>query len=189
MLNFVLSKAQTALLIVDAQDKVFAAVDHSNSVLQTIIRVIKAFQILDIPIVVSEQYPEGLGQTVLPIRNSLGQDYRPWKKTTFSCMDDPLFSKHVEDSSLTQWILVGIEAHICVLQTAKGLLKLGKQVVVLNDAISSRSIYDFSTGIAEMRDAGVRISCSETILFELLQNSHCPEFKEVSRLIKSRCND
>lgn len=83
-----------------------------------------------------------------------------------------------------QWVLIGIEAHVCVLQTAKDLIAEGKQVVVLNDAIGSRSIYDFSTAIAEMRDCGVRITSTETILFELLRNSQAAEFKAMSQLIK-----
>ena len=189
MLNFTLSKERTALLVVDVQDKIFAVVDHSNDVLQTILRVIKSFQVLNLPIFVTEQYPKGLGPTVLPVRNALGPDYIPWTKTTFSCLDDPDCLKSIEQLPAVQWVLVGVEAHVCVLQTAKSLLKLGKQVTILNDAISSRSVYDFSTSIAEMRDAGVRISCSETILFELLRDSSSDSFKEISQLIRSRCDN
>ena len=108
-------------------------------------------------------------------------------KTTFSGLDDSAFLTHVMSCPYTQWIVAGIEAHICVLQTAKSLLKAQKQVVVLNDAISSRSIYDFSTAIAEMRDAGVRVTCSETVLFELLKDAKHPQFKAISELIKSCC--
>ena len=187
MLNFNLSKKQTGLLIIDMQDKVFAAVERGHEILQTIIKVMKGLQILNIPIYLSEQYPQGLGETLLPIKTVLGNDYKPWKKTTFSCIDDSSFLSFIKESSIEQWILVGIEAHVCVLQTAKGLIKQGKQVVVLNDAITSRSIFDFSTAIAEMRDAGIRISCSETILFELLQDCRSPEFKQISQLIKSHC--
>jgi nicotinamidase-related amidase len=187
MSNFTLLRNQAALLIVDMQGKVFAAVDHGNDILQTILRVLKGFQALVIPVFVSEQCPDKLGESMLPVRIALGNDYKPYKKTTFSCVADPEFLAFVKNSGLTQWVLVGIEAHVCVLQTAKDLLNLGMEVVVLNDAISSRSIYDFSTGIAEMRDAGVRISCAETVLFELLRDSRSPEFKEISQLVKSRC--
>lgn len=185
MSNFTHSKKQTGLLIIDMQDKVFSTIDHGREVLQTILKLIKGCQLLHLPIFLSEQYPEGLGLTLLPIRTVLGNDYKPWKKTTFSCLDDPQLASHIKESSIEQWIVVGIEAHICVLQTVKGLLKLGKQVTVLNDAISSFSIYDFSTGIAEMRDVGARISSSETILFELTCDSLAPEFKQMSQLIKS----
>lgn len=177
-MTFTLVKEKTALLIIDMQDKVFSAVENGNEALQSILKVIKGFQILHLPIFLSEQYPEGLGTTVLPLKTLLGEAYKPLVKTTFACTE-------VQNLPFEQWVLVGIEGHICVLQTAKGLLQAGKQAVVLNDAIASRSIYDFSTSIAEMRDAGVRISCSEAVLFELLKDSKAPEFKQISQLIKS----
>lgn len=142
---------------------------------------------MHLPVYLSEQYPEGLGATIKPIREQLADQYHPLVKSAFSCIDDPAISKLVKTSLRQQWILVGIEAHICVLETAKGLLQLGHDVVVLNDSISSRSIYDYSTAIAEMRDIGVRISCAETVLFELLKDSKAPEFKQISQLIKSKC--
>lgn len=185
MSNFNLSKQDTALLIVDMQDKVFAAVDRGREVMQTILKVIKGFQIFNLPIYLSEQYPEGLGQTLLPLRTLLGNAYKPWTKTTFSCMEDANFRQNFSHAPIEKWVLVGIEAHICVLQTAKGLIKAEKKVVVLNDGITSRSIYDFSTAIAEMRDAGVRISSCETVLFELMHDSNASEFKQISQLIKS----
>lgn len=184
--NFTLSRHQTALLIVDMQDKVFAAVDKGCDIIDSTLRVIEGLKILHCPILVSEQYPQGLGATISPVQMALGNLYQPWKKTTFSCLDDPAFLQHIQALPYQQWILVGLEAHVCILQTAKGLTNLGKQVVVLNDAISSRSIYDYSTAIAEMRDAGVRISSSETVLFELLRDAKAPEFKQISDLIKSR---
>lgn len=184
---FTLVPTQTVLLIVDMQEKMFAAVDRGPDILYTMCKLIKGFQILKLPVLISEQYPEGLGPTVPPLKTLLGEDYSPWVKSTFSCLNDQAFADYVEASPHLQWVVVGIEAHVCVLQTVKGLLKLGKQVTVLNDAITSRSIYDFSTAIAEMRDAGARISCAETVLFELLQDSQHPQFKEISQLIKSRC--
>lgn len=188
MPSFTLQPSQTVLLIVDMQEKLFATVDRSSDVLHTLCQLVKGFQILKLPILQSEQYPQGLGQTVAPLQALLGDDYHPWIKSTFSCLDDPDFFDCVISLPYQQWIVVGIEAHICVLQTVKGLLKVGKQVTVLNDAITSRSVYDFSTAIAEMRDAGARISCTETILFELLKDSKHPEFKSISNLIKTRCD-
>jgi nicotinamidase-related amidase len=99
-------------------------------------------------------------------------------------LNDPELNKYLLALPVQQWVLIGIEAHVCVLQTAKDLLRENKQVVVLNDAISSRSIYDFATAIAEMRDCGVRISSAETILFELLKDSKAEEFKQISHLVK-----
>jgi nicotinamidase-related amidase len=188
MVKFTLEPTQTVLLIVDMQEKIFATVDRGSDILNTLCKLVKGFQILDLPILQSEQYPQGLGSTVLPLKNLLDQNYHPWVKSTFSCLDDPHFFNYVISHPYQQWVVAGIEAHICVLQTVKGLLKAGKQVVVPNDAITSRSIYDFSTAIAEMRDAGARISCTETILFELLKDSKHPQFKSISNLIKTCCD-
>jgi nicotinamidase-related amidase len=185
MPNFTLSRQSAGLLVVDIQDKVFAAVDRVHEVLPIMLKVIRGFQILKLPIVISEQYPQGLGETLEPIQEVLGESYQPRIKSTFSCMDDAEFSSYLLNLPIQQWVLIGIEAHICVLQTAKGLVNVGKQVVVLNNAITSRSIYDFSTAIAEMRDDGVRISSMETILFELMRDSQAPEFKQISQLVKT----
>jgi nicotinamidase-related amidase len=188
MTSFTLQSEQTGLLIVDMQEKIFATVDRGSDILNTICKLVKGFQILDLPIFLSEQYPQGLGQTVKPIQAVLGDAYHPWIKSTFSCLDNLDFFNMIISHPHTQWIVVGIEAHICVLQTVKGLLKAGMQVTVLNDAITSRSIYDFSTAIAEMRDAGTRVSCTETVLFELIKDSKHPKFKSISDLIKMRCD-
>jgi nicotinamidase-related amidase len=188
MSGFNLDKKQTALLVVDVQEKVFAAVSRGPEVLQTIVNAVQGFRLFNIPIIVSEQYPKGLGPTVQPLKELLGSAYKPMQKTTFSCMDDPEFFKMASTHSAKQWVVVGIEAHICVLQTAKGLKKIGKEVVVLNDAITSRSIYDFSTAIAEMRDEGIRVSSLETVLFELTGDSQAPEFKQISKLVQTDSN-
>jgi nicotinamidase-related amidase len=185
MPSFTFEPAQTILLIVDMQEKLVEAVERGSEILTTLCKVVKGFQILNLPILISEQYPQGLGSTVMPLQTCLGEAYLPYTKTTFSCLDNPEFMNRVLSLSNLQWVVVGIEAHICVLQTVKGLLKAGKQVAVLNDALSSRSIYDFSTAIAEMRDVGVRVTCAETLLFELLKGSTHPLFKSINALIKS----
>lgn len=188
MSAFTLSREQTALLVIDMQERMFAAVDRGQEVLQTILKTIKGFHLLHRPIYVSEQYPQGLGPTIDSVQQALGGSYQPLVKTTFSCMDEEEVAQFLLSLPIQQWVLVGIEAHVCVLQTAKGLINAGRQVVVLNDAMTSRSIYDFSTAIAEMRDGGIRISCVETVLFELLKDSKAPEFKQISQLVKTRCS-
>lgn len=179
-----LSKGRTGLLVVDVQEKLISLEDRSVEVLQTIQKVIKGFQILKLPILVTEQYPQGLGSTVAGIKSLLGDSQIYLSKTTFSCLGDDSIKDSIKKMGLNQWVIIGIEAHVCVLQTARDLLEAGYHVVVLNDAITSRSVYDFATAIAEMRDYGIRISSSETILFELLHDSTSPEFKKISQLIK-----
>jgi len=184
MLNFKLERDHTGLLIIDVQEKLFPYIERSCEILHAIMQVVEGFKILKMPIFLTEQYPAGLGHTVAKLRNVLPPEQPSCEKTNFSAALEPAFLQFGEAHQINQWVLVGIEAHICVLQTAKELLFDGKQVVVLNDAISSRSIYNFSTAIAEMRDCGVRISSVETILFELLNSSRAPEFKQISQLVK-----
>lgn len=139
---------------------------------------------MGLKIIVTEQYPQGLGSTVAGIKSLLGESGRYLTKTSFSCLGDPNICAELKATGVTQWVIVGIEAHVCVLQTAKDLMAEGYEVTVLNDAITSRSVYDFATAIAEMRDEKIRISSAETIIFELLENSNAPEFKKISQLIK-----
>lgn len=182
--NHKLSRKSVGLLMIDVQEKLFPHVENSCPVMLTLQKAVRGFQILNLPIYVTEQYPQGLGSTVASLKGILGQEQSYFVKTAFSCLDDPLIREQLLKSSIKQWVIIGIEAHVCVLQTVKDLLENKKQVIVLNDAISSRSIYDFSTAIAEMRDFGARISSTETVLFELLRNSKAAEFKEISQLIK-----
>ncbi len=179
-----LDRNHAALLLIDTQEKLFPYVENSCHVMQGIQKIVRGFQTLKMPIFVSEQYPQGLGETVASLKGILGEDQRYMVKTAFSCLDDQAMKKEILDLPVTQWVVIGIEAHVCVLQTVRDLLQVGKQVVVLNDAIGSRSVYDFSTAIAELRDFGARISSTETILFELLRDSKAAEFKEISQLIK-----
>ncbi|MEI8125730.1 MAG: isochorismatase family protein [Parachlamydiaceae bacterium] len=182
--NYRLERAKVGLLVIDVQEKLFPYVENSCLVMQAMQKAIRGFQILHIPIYVTEQYPKGLGDTVAILKGVLGEEQRYLTKTAFSCLDEESVKKELLHESISQWVVIGIEAHVCVLQTVKDLLMNGKQVIVLNDAISSRSIYDFSTAIAELRDCGARISSTETVLFELMRNSKMAEFKEISQLIK-----
>ncbi len=183
--NFVLDRKSTGLLIVDVQEKLFPLVDRSCDVFYNLEKIVKGFKILNLPIEVSEQYPQGLGRTIQPLQDLLGEKQTYSSKTSFSCFgDEAIYKRLRQQTSITQWVIVGIEAHVCVLQTVRDFLRAGLEVVVLNDAITSRSIFDFSTAIAEMRDCGARISSTETVLFELLHDSKAIEFKQISALIK-----
>ena len=184
MKHSLLQRKKAGLLIIDLQEKLFNLVERQCDVMHAMEIVVKGFKILHLPIVVSEQYPEKMGLTVEPIRRLLGDVYHPFPKRSFSCLGSAPLQENILSLPVEQWVLVGIEAHVCILQTAKALMAAGKEVTVLNDAISARSIYDYSTAIAELRDEGARISSVETILFELLENSLAPEFKEISQLIK-----
>ena len=177
-----IKKSDALLIIVDVQEKLFPHIDHACDILEKILILAKGFQILQIPILLTEQYPKGLGHTISPLKTVL-DSIEPYAKTTFSAAHDETIRQEILNCGRNQIILVGLEAHICILQTAKDLLAMGKEVIIVNDAISSRSIYDFSTAIAELRDYGARITSTETLLFELLRDAKTPEFKEITALI------
>jgi len=173
-------------MIVDVQEKLFPLVDHPNEVLNALLKILIGCQKMNLPIVVTEQYPKGLGGTIPQIKQHLPEGQEVLSKTTFSGLKDPKVDQYVLSLPVEQWILVGIEAHVCIMQTAKDLALKGKQVVVANDAISSRSIYDFSTAIAEMKE-WARITSTEAVLFELIGDASSSEFKTCLNLIKGCC--
>ncbi len=136
----------------------------------------KACTLLAIPTLVTEQYPQGLGKTVLSLNE------KPYEKTSFSCLGADCIQGALREKSI--WLIAGIEAHVCVFQTVKDLLKQGYTPVVLQDAISSRHKIDLASSLEEMKRLSIRITTVETVLFELIKDAKHPKFKELSRLIK-----
>lgn len=179
-----LTKEKTGIWVLDVQEKLFPLIDRHEAILENICFAIEAAKLLGLRIFVTEQYPEGLGETVSAIKNCLPEGQILYPKTSFSGYKDPNLRKAVEKDGVDTWILVGIEAHICVLQTAKDLLADKKNVVILNDAISSRSMFDFSTAMGELRECGARISSTETVIYEIVRDASAPEFKALLPLVK-----
>lgn len=181
---FRLRPETAALLVVDVQEKLYPHVDRPCEVLERMRLVVEGVRLLDMPIIASEQYPKGLGPTIKPLKELMEEGVPFPGKTAFSVCADETALEILDKSGRKQWIVIGIEAHVCVLQTVRDLLLRGDDVVVVNDAIASRSVYDFATAIAEMRDMGARISSAETVLFELFHDAKHPKFKDFSTLVK-----
>lgn len=180
----VFAEQTTGLMIVDVQEKLLPLVERSEEIIVGMQLMIEAAKLIGLPIVVTEQYPKGLGKTVGPIKSMLPDDQLYIAKTAFSGWQEPAVREHVRDLGRPQWLLVGIETHVCVLQTARDMQAAGMDVAVINDAVSSRSIFDFSSAIAELRDLGVRLPSVETMIFELVADSTHQQFKAISRLLK-----
>ncbi len=140
----------------------------------------KACSLLEIPTIVTEQYPQGLGKTVA----ALSITTKAYEKTAFSCLGDTIIKKAIMDSGITTWIVAGIESHVCVLQTVRDLVHMKIHPIVVQDAISSRTLLDHQSALQEMRAMNARITTTETLIFELLQDAKHPLFKEISRLVK-----
>ncbi|MFQ6112988.1 MAG: hydrolase [bacterium] len=179
----ILNRKQTGLLIVDVQTKINATMMHPDMVVDSIVKLIKACQILNVPIFITEQYPKGLGPTETRILEAL-QGEAPIQKMTFSCCANEQLVKQLKANNIQQVIVTGIESHVCVQQTALDLLARDLQVHVPKDAVSSRKELDYRTALERMCKAGVILTTVETALFELLQQAGTPEFKEVAKFVK-----
>jgi nicotinamidase-related amidase len=181
--KFILDKEGTVFLIVDIQEKLAAVMEEKGKVVKNNLHLIELAKMIGMPVMVTEQYPKGLGTTVREIREAL-QFYRPIEKMTFDCCGQPTFLDELKEHNKSNVVLTGMETHICVLQTCIGLLKGGINVHVVQDAICSRTRENWTAGNEFMRDAGAVLTSTETVLFQLLKVAGTEEFKAVSRRIK-----
>lgn len=183
MENFFLDKDNAILLIIDIQERLAPVMKVRDSVVHNCLHLIELATTYNIPIVVTEQYPKGLGKTVGEILDVL-QDYSLIEKLTFSCCEEPSFLSEMKKFGRKSVILTGMETHVCVLQTCIGLLHEGFHVHLVKDAACSRSKENWETSVEFMRDAGAVVTCTETVLFQVLQIAGTEEFKAISKRIK-----
>ena len=181
--KFILNKNNALLVIVDIQDKLAVVMKHKEKIVNNCLHLIEAAKLLNIPIVVTEQYPKGLGHTIKEIKEAL-PSYEPLEKVTFDCCKGGSFLKQITSLKRKQIILSGMETHVCVLQTCLSLLKKKYSVHLVSDAVCSRKKGDHLTGRELMRDAGAVITCTETVLFQLLEKAGTLDFKAISKRIK-----
>ncbi len=171
------------LVVVDIQGKL-AQLMHGKEVLFKNIQIlIKAANILSIPILWCQQCPDALGPTIPGIAQLLA-DNEPIDKSAFSCCGNEQFNIKLNKSKRQQFLLCGIETHVCIYQTAADLLAKGFSVDLIADAISSRTPENKQIAINRMAAEGINISCTEMALFELLKTAEHPQFKQIAKLIK-----
>jgi len=182
--KFFLDRNQTVLVIIDVQEKLCRAMDHK--VLERLTANINVLQEtakeLDIPVVVTEQYVKGLGETVHDIRERLAAP--AMEKMTFSCCGDSAFLERIQALKRRQVIVVGMETHVCVLQTVLELLDAGYHVHLVRDAVMSRRKENWFVGLEGAKAAGAVITSTEAALFQLLRIAGTDEFKKLSKLVK-----
>ena len=171
------------LLVVDLQKKLLPAILGRECLLANALRLVEAAALLGIPTFATEQYPQGLGPTVAPLIQLLPD--RP-AKTTFHALGAPGIAEGLARSEVRHVTLVGIEAHICVAQTALELLRRGYAVQVPADAVGSRFAIDLDFALRRLERAGVVVTSTEATIFEWLEGAEHPRFKEISTLIKRR---
>lgn len=180
-----IARENTQAMIIDLQERLTPHIyDHEN-ILKKTVTLIKGLQALNIPIMLNEQYKRGLGDTLPEIRDILeGDNAKGFEKVTFSACDNDEAWHYLAQQNRSTILLFGVEAHVCVLQTALDLLDNGMQPVIIGDAVGSRFPYDKKQAIRRIRRAGGVITTVETILFELCRSSEDPAFKTISNLIK-----
>ncbi|MFI5173314.1 MAG: hydrolase [Terriglobia bacterium] len=181
-----LERDRCALVVVDLQEKLLPAIFEKERVLRNTKLLIECAKILKIPVLFTQQYPRGLGETVPAIREVLPPDLLPIDKTEFGCFNNPAFQAVIKQLKPRRntLLVAGIESHICVTQTALGGVREGFKVHVASDAISSRSDFNWKIGLDRMKDAGGLLSSTEMIIYELLGRSDTPEFKAMLAHLK-----
>lgn len=178
-----MSRGDTALLVVDVQEKLIPAIGHHRLVVWNVRRLIDAAKVLGIPVAATEQYPKGIGPTVPELAERLGPIPA---KLTFSCCGCPEIFLKWQQSGLHRILVCGIEAHVCVQQTVLDLLSNGWRVYVPVDAIGSRRKIDYQTALLRMDAAGATVTTTEAVLFEWCRVAGTPEFKQISQLVKEQ---
>jgi nicotinamidase-related amidase len=176
-----LSAREGGLLVIDLQEKLVPRIFESQSVIANTVRLIKGATLLDIPVWATEQYPKGLGATIPAVSALI--PHRP-EKSSFSCCAVPELVEQLHGRKIRHVTLAGIEAHVCVAQTALELLEMGFIPQVAADAVSSRTAFDRDIALRRLQFAGAVVSTTEAILFEWTGASDAPAFKAISALVK-----
>lgn len=178
-----LAAADACLLVVDIQDKLLPAVHERDALVANAAVLLKAAAALGVPVLASEQYPQGIGHTVAPVAALLPEG-AVVKKVHFSCLADAGFAQRFAALGRRQAVVIGLEAHVCVLQTAEQILAAGHEVFVVADAVSSRAQASHALALRRLEADGARIVTTEMVVFEWLGQAGTPVFRELSRLIK-----
>ncbi|EPP4294820.1 isochorismatase family protein [Vibrio navarrensis] len=178
-----LESNNTGLIVVDVQGKLAQMVDGSEQMIANIVKLIEGAKALDLPIIWLEQIPENLGQTAEPIAHAL-TGFVPFHKHTFSGCRTESVAEAIRACQVEQWLLCGIETHICVYQTAMDLKRMGFEPQVVSDCVSSRDAANKELALKKLCASGVDLTGLEMCLFELMENAKHPAFKALLPLFK-----
>ncbi len=178
-----LEQKNTALLVVDVQQRLWAAMHEKDELERNVVRMVKGSQILGVPVLWTEQNPKGLGPTLPQVAELLNES-EPVTKLSFSCCGEPLFLAKLQSLDRKQILVTGIEAHVCVYQTVADLLQMDYEVQVIADAVASRTPQNRDIGLERCRELGAIITSTETVLFELLRKAEGDAFKQMLNVVK-----
>ena len=175
--------AKTALLVIDVQERFIPTINRVDEMSLNILKCIEAAKLFSMPLLYSEQYPQGLGSTVEDLRCELG-DAKRFEKSTFSCFGEADFCDYLQQEKIESLLIVGIEAHVCVYQTALDALERGLEVFIAADAVSSRKEFDAQVALQDLSSQGAQLSTFEMLFLQLLGSSKHPLFKGMSNILK-----
>lgn len=177
-------RSDAVLVLIDMQESLASAMERRDAVVRTSVLLARVARLLDVPVIVTRQYPRGLGDTVSALREATAGTV-PIDKVTFSCLAEPAFAERLRALGRRQIVIVGMETHICVAQTALALLAEGHRVQVVSDAVCSRRVTDHEIALDRLRDAGAEVTVAESVIYEALGRADAPEFREVLALVKA----
>lgn len=185
MNRLAVNEKDAVLLVVDVQERLAPAMEPElyGRLIENLKRFGAARSVLDLSVVVTEQYPKGLGHTVAPLQDAFA-GVTPLEKIAFSAMGDEGIAKTLESIGRQSVVVAGMETHICVYQTVRDLVDAGFSVHVLSDAVASRTRDNYSIGLALMEKTGAAISSTETVLFDLLGRAGTDAFRAISKLVR-----
>ncbi len=178
-----ISRSDSILVVIDIQGNLYQAMQDKENLLINAAKVIRGAKIFNLPIIVTEQIPEKLGQTIPDLARELN-GIESIGKESFSCWGNKRFRENLESLGRSKVIILGIESHVCVYQTTVDLIDNGYNVSVVADAVSSRTKENSDIGLAAMRSASAKITSAEMVLFELLRSAGDAQFKDISKIVK-----
>lgn len=180
--KYILYKEETALMIIDIQERLIPAMKYGQKVIENTKKLSSISKALNIPIIITEQYPRGLGNTVSEI-NQIVEGTAKYEKMKFSACTEEV-NNVLSNHAKKKIIVTGMETHVCVYQTVRDLLSNGYEVFVVSDAVCSRSKENYKNGLSLMSEMGAIVTNTETVFFDLMKEAGTPLFKELSKLIK-----
>jgi nicotinamidase-related amidase len=181
--KFFLPADDAVLVIIDIQERLASAMEEKEKVIRNTIFLIELAKLFNIPVVVTEQYPKGLGNTVPELKEML-PEYAPVVKLTFDCCGESNYVNIMKGKGRKKAIVAGMETHVCVLQTVLSLLRDGYDVHLVSDAVCSRNAVNKRTALEMLASAGAVITCTETVLFQVMKIAGTEEFRKISKMIK-----
>ncbi len=180
--NFYIPSSNTALVVVDFQEKLVPAINNSKQVIEAGIKAIKISNALNIPVIVTEQVPDKMGKTISEINEFIDTEMII-AKSDFSCFGEKTFCKRLDKLNIENILICGVEAHVCVLQTALDALAANYGVYIVTDSVGSRDPKSVETAFTRMSAAGIHLVTTEMVLFEWIERYDCKAFKALRELI------